>query len=247
MAFVRRILTGVILVTCCTPLARADRISDAKEHWERATGAYALGKFAEAAREYEAAFELKPDPALLYNAAQANRLSGEKKRALLLYQNYLRIYGNRVDNHDEVRRHIEALQVAIETETRAATSPPVSPAPLGSVHGAKPDESRAVKPDESRAANPDKATKPDKAVKPDESRAANPDNKEKPDESRAAKPATSPVLVVAAPAPRPLVKRGWFWGVMVGAAVVVAGVAVGAALGTAPRDPSPSLGHAVGN
>jgi hypothetical protein len=42
---------------------------------------------------FEKAFELKSDPALLYNAAQSHRLAGNKERALALYQNHLRVYG----------------------------------------------------------------------------------------------------------------------------------------------------------
>src|SRR5258706_15309100 len=90
--------------------ARADNVAEAKEHFKKATSAYALGRFPDAALEYERAYELLPDPALLYNAAQANRIAGSKQRALLLYQNYLRIYGAQVSNTAEVRGHIAKLK-----------------------------------------------------------------------------------------------------------------------------------------
>ena len=62
----------------------------------------------------------------------------------------------------------------------------------------------------------------------------------------------SPAIVeTSAPAPRadrPVWKKGWFWGVMAGAAVVVAGVAVGVTLGTSTtKDPTPSLGRSTVN
>ena len=66
-------------------------------------------------------------------------------------------------------------------------------------------------------------------------------------------PTPAPAAVIAttstpAPAERPVWKRGWFWGVMAGAAVVVAGVAVGVTLGTSTtRDPTPSLGRSTVN
>jgi len=45
-------------------------------------------------------------------------------------------------------------------------------------------------------------------------------------------------LTATAPPPKkPVYKRGWFWGVMAGAAVVAAGVTVGVVLGTATHDP----------
>ena len=49
-----------------------------------------------------------------------------------------------------------------------------------------------------------------------------------------------------APSPRtekPVWKKAWFWGVVGGAAVVVAGVAIGVGVATStPKDPTPSLG-----
>ena len=67
----------------------------AKEHYDQANAQYGLGNYSKAADEYESSFELMHDPALLYNAAQAQRLAGNKQRALLLYQNLLRVYGAR--------------------------------------------------------------------------------------------------------------------------------------------------------
>src|SRR5205807_10015881 len=55
---------------------------DAKSLFEHGMTLYALGRYTEAAPLFERAFELKPDPALLYNAAQAHRLAGHSQRAL---------------------------------------------------------------------------------------------------------------------------------------------------------------------
>lgn len=58
--------------------------------------------------------------------------------------------------------------------------------------------------------------------------------------------ATQPALVATSAPPRsdkPVWKRAWFWGVIGGAAVVVAGVAVGVGVATASaKDPTPSFG-----
>jgi tetratricopeptide (TPR) repeat protein len=56
---------------------------------------------------------------------------------------------------------------------------------------------------------------------------------DQPVEPVAAKPAEATSVVVAASPSRPVYKKGWFWGVIVGAVVVVGvGVGVGVALGT---------------
>ena len=112
-----------------TPTAAPD---DARSLFERGSTLYALGRYAQAAPLFERAFELKPDPALLYNAAQAYRFMGNKTRALTLYQNYFRLYGDRISNADEVRRQIEQLKETIAADERAKTAPPTDmqkPAP----------------------------------------------------------------------------------------------------------------------
>jgi tetratricopeptide (TPR) repeat protein len=107
--------------------ARANE-DDAKTLYERGKIAFALGRFGDAADLFEKAFEKKPDPAMLYNAAQARRLAGDKKKALVLYQNYARMYGE-PDNRDEVDRRIAELKSAIaadEAAARASAPPPAT-------------------------------------------------------------------------------------------------------------------------
>jgi tetratricopeptide (TPR) repeat protein len=62
----------------------------AREHARRATIEYNLGHFDEAVTEYEAAYKLALDPAMLFNIAQAHRLGGHPERALAAYKAYLR-------------------------------------------------------------------------------------------------------------------------------------------------------------
>jgi tetratricopeptide (TPR) repeat protein len=92
----------------------------ARLHYEKATAAYALGNFSEAASSYERAFELKPDPALLFNAAQAHRRGGNRPRAMQLYRSYLQVFP-RADNRDLAERHLRDLE-------RTADAPPSPPA-----------------------------------------------------------------------------------------------------------------------
>jgi tetratricopeptide (TPR) repeat protein len=113
--------------------AHADATQEAKNHYRKGTAAYALGRYSEAAGEYEAAFELAPDPALLYNAAQAHRVAGEKQRALTLYQNYVRVYGSEASNVDDVKRIIAELKRSIESDTKATAKPTAPAEPASTV------------------------------------------------------------------------------------------------------------------
>src|SRR5262245_29701176 len=120
----RSLLVFALLCLAASPAA-AD-IEAAKTHFKRGLSFYALGEYTKAAAEYEAAFEIEPDSALLYNAAQAHRLAGNKQRAILLYQNYVRLFPS-VRNRREVERQIVALNAAIEADRRTATAPPIEP------------------------------------------------------------------------------------------------------------------------
>ena len=94
----------------------------ARDHFERGSTAYALGHFAEAADEYEKAFALKPELALLFDAAQALRLAGNRQRALVLYQNCLVLFGDQVPNANEIKQHLVDLKRAIDAEQAAHPS-----------------------------------------------------------------------------------------------------------------------------
>jgi len=50
---------------------------------------FELGQFKEALGEFEQAYKLSPHPLLLFNIAQAERLAGERDRALATYTAYL--------------------------------------------------------------------------------------------------------------------------------------------------------------
>jgi tetratricopeptide (TPR) repeat protein len=127
----------VVMIAGAAAAAEGKGSGNARRLYDEATAAFGLGRYADAAEKYEAAFAARPDPALLYNAAQAYRLAGNKTRALELYRNYVRLYSDRPNTAD-ARNHIAALQRALEAEraapdatagtTAAAAPPPLEPA-----------------------------------------------------------------------------------------------------------------------
>jgi tetratricopeptide (TPR) repeat protein len=137
--------SGLLVCTVCSLCALASPAwadkEAAKAHFKKGLAAYALARYDEAAREYEAAFDADPQAALLYDAAQAHRLAGNKERALLLYQNYLRLFPDAPDQAD-VRRLIETVRKAVAADAASGTSPPVTPQPLA----AKPEPPVAATP-----------------------------------------------------------------------------------------------------
>ncbi len=100
------IALGVVMAT--SSFAFADGRA-AKQHFERARAAFALGDYAKAATEFESAYALKPAAGLLFDAAQAHRLAGNKTRARLLYENYYRLYGQRVNGAEDISTYLAKL------------------------------------------------------------------------------------------------------------------------------------------
>lgn len=102
-------------VTCAprssaaSPGAPREDVEAAREHYRRALNAYDLGKYPQAIAAFEAAYEAKPDPALLYNIAQAHRLNGDLRKAVTFYRTYLRKVP-KAPNRAEVEQRIDALE-----------------------------------------------------------------------------------------------------------------------------------------
>lgn len=116
-----------VLVTLCLSTAgqtwAADKISTAREHFEHGSALFDLGSYAEAAHEYESAYKIKPDPALLFNIGQAYRLANDHASALRAYKSYLRRVPN-PGNRGEVERHINTLTRLLDEQKQASQSPP---------------------------------------------------------------------------------------------------------------------------
>lgn len=106
----------------------AQDLSEARKHYELGTKYYDLQRYADAAKEYEAAFVIKDDPALLFNIGQAYRLARNPRKAIGAYRSYLR----RVPNDPrraEVEKRIADLQKQIDREEQNAESPPTGTLP----------------------------------------------------------------------------------------------------------------------
>jgi tetratricopeptide (TPR) repeat protein len=61
-----------------------------KEYIDSATKYFQAGDYESAVRDYFAAYERKPVPALLFNIAQAQRKAGQWQQALTMYERFLR-------------------------------------------------------------------------------------------------------------------------------------------------------------
>jgi hypothetical protein len=248
--------------------ARADDEADqARAYHEKAKAAFALSHYGQAAEFFEKAFELKSDPALLYNAAQSHRLAGNKDRALTLYQNYLHVYG-RDDRRAQIEMRIDELKKSIERDRKEipakppATWPPGTQPPPGSGPNTPPPPSttggslRSAPPAVAPApVEPLPSTSPSTASSSSSSSSSftsPPSTTSSSSVPSAPSPGASPPILLTQPG-RPSSDEGesvthktWFW-VAVGGGVAAAAAVVLLVTLSGSKDPSATFGQAHGN
>jgi len=125
-------MAAPLLLVSTLASAASPAKEQAKKHFQQAETAYRLGQYSAAIEGYEAAYQALPEPAFLFNLAQALRQQylidhkkGNLQRALTLYKTYLREARN-APNRELVQRLIEELKsilATLESETAAAQAP----------------------------------------------------------------------------------------------------------------------------
>jgi hypothetical protein len=126
------IVTGILISQTGVAQTPSD---EAKDHYRKGTAAYNLGKYAEAAQEYELSYRASLDPALLFNVAQAYRLAGDKKKAVTAYKSYLRSAPNG-DKRELAEARVREIEAALNYDDpfsggsgAPASKPAQAPAP----------------------------------------------------------------------------------------------------------------------
>jgi len=110
------LMLAVLLLVARTSQA-GDPRAESKAHYEKGSVLFDLQRYEEAAVEYEAAYEAKPDAAFLFNAAQAYRLAKKPERAIRAYTSYLRRMPQ-AKNRAEIDGRIAEMK-ALEEQQRA--------------------------------------------------------------------------------------------------------------------------------
>jgi tetratricopeptide (TPR) repeat protein len=153
--------------TMVLPASAGPAEDSAREHTKNANAAFNLGSYDEAASEYEAAYRVVPDPALLFNIGQSYRLVGKSSKALIAYKSYLRTAPANASNRAQVEARVRELETgAASREETPAAGPsqadqaptPVAPYPLPSGGTSVLDRARHSSPEEPSASAEDSVT-----------------------------------------------------------------------------------------
>ena len=149
--FVWALFAGAVLISGVLPTeARAaDSTSEeARKHFQIGQDFFDVGRWDEAAAEFERAYALRKDPTLLYNMAQAYRRKGDAKRAIDLYKNYLMKKPDspqRADVEERIRTLQQQLDADAARMNNASATPIANPAVQPTVESA-PELAPAVQP-----------------------------------------------------------------------------------------------------
>jgi hypothetical protein len=127
----RSIVSAVVL---CAALARAEDPpplgTEAAAHLERGVRLYETQAYSEAIVEFRAGYLVDPQPVFLYNIAQAERLRGNCKEAVLAYRTYLRtepLEERRAVVESHIRTCVAMLSRPPERPAPPAAAPPPAP------------------------------------------------------------------------------------------------------------------------
>lgn len=96
--------------------------------FEDSNKAYKSGKFEDAADLLRKAYDLFPEPILLYNLGRAQEGLGDRKGALESYERYL-AEAKQVDDRGAIERRIATLRAQLDTEAKLREPPPPPPPP----------------------------------------------------------------------------------------------------------------------
>jgi tetratricopeptide (TPR) repeat protein len=134
------LLAAVQLALVPRPVLAEDEAAG-RRHWDRGQELYKLGRYLEAAREFEAGYQVAPRSNFLLNVGHSYRRAQELRRAKTAYETFLKIdptSAHRPMVEDLIRTIDDALSAQSEPPVTSPPRPATSPAPPPLATGAPP-------------------------------------------------------------------------------------------------------------
>lgn len=223
---------------------------EARTRYQRGEEAYRQGRYRDAIAEFQAAYRLRPSPALHYNIGQARERLGEPAEALASYAEYLRLEPQ-APNRKGVERSMETLRSRVAPRGKQVllvlTDPWEAEVALDGQPRGKTPFAAAMAPGAHRVAVSLPGHQPvtrDVTVARDRGLelhlALTPLPKEPPPALAATPPPPPPEATRPVPAPQPPEQRSWV-GPIVAAGVAVVAASAAVTLGVSARNAQDDL------
>ena len=120
------VLVATLLMAGSTAIAApltAEQREQARKHYDSANRKFDLGKYDEAAAEFETVYEISGDPSQLFDVAQAMRLARNYEKALQFYRSYLRRAPD-AKNRALVEKRLAEMAQLVEQQKNVSNAPP---------------------------------------------------------------------------------------------------------------------------
>ncbi|MCC7538764.1 MAG: hypothetical protein IT379_21240 [Deltaproteobacteria bacterium] len=121
------ITLAVALMSASVPALGQTSDEAFQQQVDAALDHYNNRRYAEAAAAFQAAYELRNDPELLYNAARSLERGLQRDEAITMYERFLALPGSTADLRNRATASVQALRA----ERDAAATPPTPPAGTG--------------------------------------------------------------------------------------------------------------------
>jgi tetratricopeptide (TPR) repeat protein len=134
---IMRSLLGIVVLALLATPASADAFDDA---YEQGAAAYSAREYTKARAAFLRAYDLRPEPVVLYNIAQTYRLENNPKEAVAYYRRYLAESQTSEDLRQKSSTYIQKLtetertaeQARLAKEAKGPTNPDGTPATVTS-------------------------------------------------------------------------------------------------------------------
>jgi hypothetical protein len=131
----------MVALSAAPSAAQSNAKERAKALYQQGKTQFDLGNFDESVKLFKQAYATSPNPAFLFNIAQAYRQMGDCKQALFFYKRYLTVAGDNARDKDLVEGHIKQLSETCKASEEMKDKPPLGAMPPG--EGGTPGEGDA--------------------------------------------------------------------------------------------------------
>lgn len=118
------LVAALFVVSSATLVAAQEEAPDAyQQHLDRGLSEYEAGRYETAAEAFQAAYALRPEPELQYNAARSFERAVKREEAIAAYELFLELPGTTSDTRTRALQALASLRAELEAMSAAERAP----------------------------------------------------------------------------------------------------------------------------